>query len=98
MIIESGIHVDNTCVRFYTSFATLTINRTFVASGRIQAFRKAVKFVTWMFRDDPEALDDALSSLEYVIEEEGVNNRIMDQHIEAINNIRRKYGIQQAGV
>ena len=94
MRIEFGTHVDDTCVRYYTSFATLSLNRLFVASGRIQAFRKAVKFIAWMFRDDPEALDEALSALEYVIEEEGVNNRIMDQHIEAINNIRRKYGIQ----
>lgn len=94
MRIEYGVHVDDTCIRYYTSFATLTLNRLFVAAGRIQAFRKAVKFVTWMFRDDPEALDEALSALEYVIEEEGVNSKIMDQHIEAINNIRRKYGIQ----
>lgn len=94
MRIEYGVHVDDTCIRYYTSFATLTLNRLFVAAGRIQAFRKAVKFIAWMFRDDPEALDEALSALEYVIEEEGVNSKIMDQHIEAINNIRRKYGIQ----
>lgn len=94
MRIDYGVHVDDTCVRYHTAFALLTLNRTFVAAGRIQAFRKAVKFVTWMFRDDPEALDEALSALEYVIEEEGVNNKIMDQHIEAIENMRRKHGIQ----
>lgn len=94
MRIDYGVHVDDTCVRYHTSFASLALNRTFVAAGRIQAFRKAVKFVTWMFRDDPEALDEALSALEYVIEEEGVNTKIMDQHIEAIENMRRKYGIQ----
>lgn len=94
MRIDYGVHVDDTCVRYYTSFASLTLNRTFVAAGRIQAFRKAVKFIAWMFRDDPEALDEVVSALEYVIDEEGVNSKIMDQHIEAINNIRRKYGIQ----
>ena len=94
MRIDYGVHVDDTCVRYQTSFASLTLNRTFVAAGRIQAFRKAVKFVTWMFRDDPEALDEALSALEYVIEEEGVNTKLMDQHYDAIENMRRKYGIQ----
>lgn len=94
MRIDYGVHVDDSCVRYHTSFASLTLNRTFVAAGRIQAFRKAVKFVTWMFRDDPDALDEALSALEYVIEEEGVNTKIMDQHIEVIENMRRKYGIQ----
>lgn len=94
MRIEYGVHVDYTCVRYYTSFASLSLTKRFVAVGRIQAFRKAVKFIAWMFRDDPEALDEALSALEYVIEEEGTDSKIMDQHIEAINNIRRKYGIQ----
>lgn len=94
MRIDYGVYVDDSCVRYHTSFASLTLCRTFVAAGRIQAFRKVVKFVTWMFRDDPKALDEALSALEYVIEEEGINSKIMDQHIEAIGNMRRKYGIQ----
>lgn len=94
MRIEYGVHVDDTCVRYHTSFASLTLTKRFVAAGRIQAFRKSVKFVVWMFRDDPEALDEALSALEYVIEEEGTDSKIMDQHIEAIDIIRRKHGIQ----
>lgn len=94
MRIDYGVHVDDTSVRYYTSFASFSLTKRFVSSGRIQAFRKAVKFVTWMFRDDPEAMDEALSALEYVIEEEGVNTKIMDQHIEAIEMMRRKYGIQ----
>lgn len=94
MRIEYGVHVDDTSVRYHTSIASLSLTKQFVAFGRIRAFRKAVKFVAWMFRDDPDALDEALSALEYVIEEEGNNSKIMDQHIEAIENIRRKYGIQ----
>lgn len=94
MKIDYGVYVGDHSVRYHTPFASLVLNKSFIAAGRIQAFRKAVKFIAWMFRDDPEALDEALSALEYVIEEEGVNSKIMDQHIEAINNIRRKYGIQ----
>lgn len=94
MKIDYGVHAEDSYVKYNTSFASLTLTKRFVAAGRIQAFRKAVKFISWMFRDDPDALDDALSVLEAVIQAEGVDSKTMTQHMEAINNIRRKYGIQ----
>lgn len=94
MKIDYGVQADENCVKYNTTFASLTLTKRFVAAGRIQAFRKAVKFVSWMYRDDPDALDDALSVLEDVIQADGVDSKTMTQHMEAVNNIRRKYGIQ----
>lgn len=94
MKIDYGAHAEEIYVKFNTSFASLTLTKSFISAGRIQAFRKAVKFVSWMFRDDPDALDDALNVLEAVIQAEGVDSKTMTQHMEAIKNIRRKYGIQ----
>lgn len=94
MQIEYGVQIDDYSVRFINSTAALRLNRSFIANGRIQAFRKALKFITWLFRDDPEMMDEALSALEFVTEDDGHNNQIMDKHIEAINMMRRKYGIQ----
>lgn len=91
---DYSVHSNNQYVSFYGPAGALRLTRTFVCHGNINGFKKALKFVAWLFSGRVDMLDEALTLLENVIELDGCYSSIMDKHIEAINNMRRKYGVQ----
>ncbi len=91
--IKYGVENAGLMLCFYNPVATLKVNKTFITNGKITDFKKFLKFVCWMYRADMETLATVLGEIQAIIIGSNASTTIGRRHTDAINDMRRKYGI-----
>ncbi len=91
--IKYGVESAGRLLYFYNPVATLKINKTFISYGKITDFKKFLKFVSWMYCNDPDTLDTAFSEIEYIIHASSTGLTIERKKLDAINDRRSKHGL-----